>query len=213
MTGGPERGRFSLIGFLKTGMSAAPAVRLDAPRVYLRPPRPGDWKSWAWLREESRAFLTPWEPTWQVDALSRGVFMRRVRRQIGEWRHDEAYSFLMFRHSDDALLGGIGLSNVRRGVAQMASLGYWIGERFSRQGYMTEAVRAMVGFGFHHLGLHRIEAACLPANAASRNLLRKVGFIEEGCARAYLRIDGVWRDHVQFAVLRDDFDREISNAR
>ncbi len=195
-----------MIGFLKTGINTVPSVRLDAARLYLRPARPRDWKVWAFLREESRDFLTPWEPTWPRDALSRNAFLRRLRRQMAEWRNDEGYSFLIFRKGDNALLGGASFANVRRGVAQMASLGYWIGGRHARRGYMTEAGRAIVAFGFRDLGLHRIEAACLPHNIASRTLLARVGFHEEGLARDYLMIDGVWQDHVTFAILRNDGD-------
>ncbi len=193
-----------MIGFLRSGLPTLPAVRLEAERIYLRPPRGRDWRAWAALREESRTFLAPWEPTWPADALLRGAYSRRLRRQHADWRNDEGYSFLVIRKRDEALLGGIGLSNVRRGVAQMASLGYWIGERYARQGYMTESARAVLGFAFRHLGLHRVEAFCLPNNEASRHLLEAVGFHREGYARAYLRIDGAWRDHVLYAVLRED---------
>jgi ribosomal-protein-alanine N-acetyltransferase len=195
-----------MIGFFKGGIAKPPIVRLDNGPIYLRPPRLRDFKRWSRLREESREFLTPWEPAWPADALTRRAFMRRLRRQNAEWRRDEGYSFLVFLNADQQLVGGIGLSNVRRGVAQMASLGYWIGASFSRQGMMSLAVRTMVLFGFAQLGLHRIEAACLPTNAASRGLLTKSGFREEGYARAYLRIDGAWRDHVLYALLREDVE-------
>ncbi len=195
-----------MIGFLKTGVHTLPTMRLDAERLYLRPARPKDWKAWARLRAESRSFLVPWEPSWPVDALSRGAFVRRLRRQIAEWRQDEGYSFLMFLRADHAVVGGVSLSNVRRGVAQMATLGYWIGERFAHQGLMTEAVLTILDFGFRHLGLHRIEAACLPENRASKGLLLKTGFGEEGVGRAYLRINGAWRDHLLFAIVREEFE-------
>ncbi|RMD64342.1 MAG: N-acetyltransferase, partial [Alphaproteobacteria bacterium] len=174
--------------------------RLERGRVYLRPPVHRDWRAWAALRGESRDFLVPWEPTWAHDALTRGAFRRRLRVYKTEMRHGTSYTFLIFRRTDDVLLGGITLSNVRRGVAQSASLGYWIGERFARQGYMTEALAAVLGFAFGELGLHRVEAACLPRNKASRALLLKSGFREEGYAREYLRINGRWQDHVLLAV-------------
>lgn len=197
--------RGGMIGFLRGSLSAFPSVRLETSRVYIRPPRARDWKQWAALREESRAFLTPWEPTWPRDALGRAAFARRLRRQVTEWRHDLAYSFFVFRREDDRLMGGLGLSNVRRGVAQMATLGYWMGEPYAAQGYMSEGVTALLSFAFRQIGLHRVEAACLPHNAASRRLLAKVGFTEEGLARAYLRIDGRWTDHVTHGILREDF--------
>src|SRR5690606_16053876 len=95
-------------------------------------------------------------------------------------------------------------SNVRRGVTQSCSLGYWVGEPYARRGNMSSAVAASLPFVFEHLRLHRLEAACLPTNVASIRLLEKVGFTREGYARRYLRINGVWPDHVLFAMLHDD---------
>ena len=195
-----------MIAFLKTGGNGMPQVRLDAPRVYLRPPRAGDWQEWADLRAQSRQFLTPWEPTWPADALERSAFARRLRRQATEWRNDEGFSFLAFAKPDDVMIGGLGITNVRRGVAQMASIGYWTGRPFVRRGYMTEAVRAVLEFSFTQLGLHRIEAACIPDNLASKGLLVKLGFRAEGEAQSYLRINGEWRDHLLYAILREDLE-------
>ena len=172
--------------------------------VYLRYPRIADYTGWAAVRSESRAFLSPWEPVWAKDELSKGAFRRRIKRYQKETRADTAYAFFVFRKDDDSLMGGCTLSNVRRGVTQCCALGYWIGERFSRQGYMFDAVRALVPFVFSTLGLHRIEAACLPINEPSQNLLVKAGFRQEGLARGYLQINGEWRDHALFALLADD---------
>lgn len=179
-------------------------LTLEHGRVVLRPPRLKDWGEWARLREASRGFLVPWEPTWPHDALSRAAYRRRLRQYAEEARQGTGYSFLVWRRADGALLGGVTLTNVRRGVAQSASLGYWIGAPYARQGYMSEALTAVLDFAFRRLGLHRVEAACLPSNAASRGLLAKIGFREEGYAREYLRINGMWQDHVLFAVLRHD---------
>ena len=184
--------------------SAMRGPRLKHGRVYLRPARQSDWRAWADLRSESRDFLVPWEPSWSSDALSRAAFRRRLRSHEAEWQRGTGYSFLLFRSDDDALVGGVTLSNVRRGVAQSASLGYWVGEPFARQGYMTEGLRAILDFAFDRLALHRIEAACLPGNRASQGLLLKSGFKEEGYSRQYLRINGRWQDHRLFAVLQDD---------
>jgi len=172
--------------------------------VYLRYPRIADFPPWARLRGESRAFLAPWEPVWASDELTKAAFRRRIKRYQKEARLDSAYAFFVFRSEDDVLMGGCTLSNVRRGVTQCCALGYWIGERFSRQGHMYEAVRALVPFIFSTLGMHRIEAACLPSNKASQNLLMKVGFRQEGVALRYLQINGEWRDHVLFALLSDE---------
>lgn len=172
--------------------------------VFLRYPRVSDFPAWASLRAESRTFLAPWEPAWATDELTKGAFRRRLKRYQREAREDSAYAFFVFRAGDDALLGGCTLSNVRRGVTQCCALGYWVGERFARQGYMSDAVRALIPFIFRTLGLHRIEAACLPTNEASRNLLTKAGFRQEGLARRYLLINGEWQDHVLFALLADE---------
>jgi ribosomal-protein-alanine N-acetyltransferase len=172
--------------------------------VYLRYPRIGDYASWARLRGESREFLTKWEPVWADDELTKGAFRRRIKRYHKETRLESAYVFFVFRSRDDTLMGGCTLSNVRRGVTQCCALGYWIGARFARQGFMTDAIHALIPFVFGTLGLHRIEAACLPGNEASRNLLFKAGFHEEGLARKYLLINGEWSDHTLFALLEEE---------
>lgn len=177
---------------------------LPGKRVYLRPPQAGDWAEWAQLRAESRAFLTPWEPTWAPDELTRNAYRRRLRRYSRDAREGFGYAFFIFRREDHRLLGGMTLSNVRRGVTQSCSLGYWMGQHYAGNGYMTDGVRALLGFVFNDLGLHRLEAACLPSNERSKGVLRSVGFREEGLARQYLKIDGAWRDHLLFAMLASD---------
>ena len=172
--------------------------------VFLRPPEMRDHDSWARLREVSRSFLAPWEPTWPADDLTRGAFRLRVRRYNEEIERDEAYPFFVFREHDKALLGGLTLGQMRRGVAQAATLGYWMGEPHAGKGYMSEAVRVASSFAFATLRLHRLEATCLPENMASARLLERVGFQREGQARAYLRINGAWRDHLLFALLETD---------
>jgi ribosomal-protein-alanine N-acetyltransferase len=172
--------------------------------VTLRVPQPGDFAEWAELRERSRAFLTPWEPTWPADDLTRSAFRRRVKRYTEDLRGDLAYAFLIFRGSDNALVGGLTLANIRRGVAQAGSVGYWVGAPFARQGYMTAAMRALLPYCFGTLRLHRVEAACIPSNTASIRLLETTGFEREGYARAYLCINGGWQDHLLYARLKND---------
>ena len=181
---------------------AANFVRGDG--VYLRPAEMRDYAPWAELRQSSRAFLTPWEPTWPPDDLTRAAFRRRVRRHAEELGRDEAYPFLLFLERDDRLVGGLTLGQVRRGVAQAATLGYWMGAPYAGRGLMARAARAAAHFAFATLRLHRVEAACLPENAASVRLLEGVGFHREGFARSYLRINGEWRDHLLFAMTETD---------
>jgi ribosomal-protein-alanine N-acetyltransferase len=163
-----------------------------------------DHGEWSELRMKSREFLQPWEPTWPPDDLSKSAFRRRLAAYARDIDLDQAYPFFIFRQKDEALLGGITLSNVRRGVAQMGSVGYWIGLPHVRHGHMLAAVRTVAPFAFQRLGLHRLEAACIPENVASRELLLKAGFRLEGEARAYLKINGVWRDHLLFGMLAGD---------
>ncbi|MGB8601154.1 MAG: GNAT family protein [Rhizomicrobium sp.] len=185
---------------------------LSGQGVYLRYPRMSDYPSWNALRSESREFLTPWEPSWLSDELTKRAFRRRLKRYSKEARLDTAYAFFVFRREDDALLGGCNLASVRRGVAQSCALGYWIGEPFARRGFMFDAVRALIPFVFATLGLHRLEAACLPTNEPSRNLLVKAGFRQEGLARSYLRINGQWCDHVLFALLAQEVEPTLQSA-
>ena len=174
--------------------------------VVLRVPQSSDHAEWAALRATSRDFLVPWEPTWPADDLTRGAFRRRLKRYADDQRCDLAYAFMIFRSDDNAMVGGLTLANIRRGVAQAGSIGYWVGAPFARKGYMTAAVRALIPFSFRTLRLHRLEAACIPANTASISLLEKTGFTREGYARSYLCINGAWQDHLLYARLNDDPD-------
>jgi ribosomal-protein-alanine N-acetyltransferase len=182
-----------------------PALRNGA--VELRREKMSDWSEWARLRGISRDFLGPFESRWPLDSLTRGAFARRLRRHAREQEAGSGHYFLIFRVEDGTLLGGINIVNVRGGIVQSGTLGYWIGAPFARRGYMTDALRAMLRFAFDDLRLNRVEAACLPDNVASRRLLEKCGFAREGYARQYLRIDGRWQDHLTFAILKDDWDR------
>lgn len=190
--------------FFRTVSFSEPLPTITGSSVLLRAPQMSDYGEWAALREQSRDFLTPWEPTWPADDLTRASFRRRIRRYTEDQRGDLAYAFFIFRRSDQTLVGGLTLANIRRGCAQAGSLGYWMGAPYARRGYMTAAVSALIPFAFTTLRLHRIEAACLPANTASIRLLEKTGFRREGVARQYLCIDGVWQDHLLYARLRDD---------
>lgn len=179
-------------------------VRLQNDTIFLRAPVERDWRPYAELRAESRQFLEPWEPTWPADALTRESFQRRLSRYAADWRADAGYTFLIFRQGDEAVLGGISLSNVRRGVAQTGTLGYWMGKPYAGKGYMTQALALTLEFCFGDLNLHRVEAACLPTNEPSQRLLRRLGFNEDGYARKYLKIRGEWHDHLLFSLLAED---------
>jgi ribosomal-protein-alanine N-acetyltransferase len=163
------------------------AWTVEGKGVRLRPPRRSDYEEWAALREASRAFLQPWEPSWPADDLTRAAFRRRLTAYARERSEGIAYRFLVFRIDDGALTGGLSLSNIRRGVAQTATLGYWAGASFAGRGYTTAAV-----------------AAAVPENVRSARVLEKSGFQLEGRARAYLQIDGRWRDHSLFGIVKSE---------
>jgi len=179
-------------------------VRIETERMALRPPQHSDFREWTALRRASRDFLKPWEPTWASDHLTRKAFTNRVYWAQRSISSGTAVPLFLFRWTDDGLLGAITLDNIRRGPAQAGTLGYWIGAPFARQGFMREAIEAIVHYGFSELDLSRVEAACLPENKASRGVLEKSGFKYEGVAQSYLQINGRWRNHVLYASLRRD---------
>lgn len=191
------------MAFLRSGLASELVPIVRGRGVWLRPPMASDYAPWAELRSRSREHLRPWEPQWSHDELSRAAFRRRIRYYQHDLREDLGYAFFIFA-ADDVLVGGLTLSNVRRGITQAAALGYWLGLPNVGHGYMTEAVRALIPFALDELKLHRLEAACLPHNHASIRILERNGFQREGLARRYLKIDGSWQDHLIFALLSDD---------
>ncbi|MCY1127034.1 GNAT family protein [Frigidibacter sp. RF13] len=178
--------------------------RLETERLTLRLPQHSDYRGWAALREASRDFLSPWDPVWAADALSRKAFTNRVYWAARAEAAGTAVPLLLVRRADEALIGGVTLDNIRRGPAQAGTLGYWVGAPHARKGYMREALEALVHYAFTDLDLSRLEAGCLPENTASRGVLEKVGFKYEGVAQSYLQINGRWRNHVLYANLRAD---------
>jgi ribosomal-protein-alanine N-acetyltransferase len=191
------------MAFFRTINFSEPMPTIAGDGVTLRTPQMTDYGEWSALRQASRDFLTPWEPTWPIDDLTRSAFRRRIRRYTEDLRTDQGYAFLIVRNVDGALVGGLTLANIRRGVAQAGSLGYWMGLPFARRGLMSAAVRAVIPFAFATLRLHRLEAACIPTNAGSIRLLENTGFAREGYAREYLCINGIWQDHLLYARLQN----------
>ena len=185
-------------------MTDATGPVVEGAGVLLRPPRTGDYSAWADLREHSRDYLQPWEPSWPDDDLTRAAYRRRLGVYAREIELGHAWPFFIFDAPGRTLMGAITLSNVRRGVAETGALGYWVGQPYAGRGVATAAVRAMAGFAFRSARLHRLEASCLPANMASRRVLEKSGFRKEGEARAYLKINGAWADHILFGLVADD---------
>ena len=190
------------MAFLRSALPEDYLEPIIGPRLTLRPPTSSDYSDWAELRALSRAHLTPWEPSWSRDELSRPAYRRRLRAYAHDARDDHGYS--LFIAENRTLLGGVTLSNIRRGASQSASLGYWIGAPYAGRGNMQEAVRMIVEFAFGTLKLHRIEAACMIANTASQRVLEKNRFEREGLARRYLKINGRWEDHYTYSLLEPE---------
>lgn len=181
---------------------------IEGRGVTLRPPRAADFQPWAELRDLSAAYLQPWEPSWAEDDLTRPAFRRRLSVYAREMELETAWPFFIFTNGGETLVGAVTLSNIRRGVAESGTLGYWIGRPFAGRGHATAAVKAVLTFAFDTLDLHRVEASCLPANLPSRRVLQKSGFRQEGEAKAYLKINGAWADHLLFGVVSDDWVRD-----
>lgn len=191
------------MGFSALFGPTPPVLRGSA--VTLRPPRMSDYREWAKLRGASRTFLEPWEPSWAADELDRGPWRQRLSRHRREYAQGAAMSLLIFENAQSRLTGGISMGNIRRGVAQSAQIGYWMGEEHAGKGYMGAAIRLMLDHGFGAMRLNRIEAACIPDNERSIRVLEKAGFRREGLLRSYLRINGAWRDHLLYAITADDY--------
>ena len=193
----------SRINFLKRPLRVGRKV-LAGNRVNLRPPLMRDYPYWVKLRRDNQKYLQMREPLWMPDELSRRSFRLRLRTYNQEARQDRGYAFFIWNLEMNQMMGAVNLSYIRRGAAQMGTVGYWIGEHFSNQGLMSEAVGLLCDFAFTTLGLHRLEAACMIDNEPSVRVLKNNKFKEEGYAPRYLKIGGVWADHRLFALCRDD---------
>lgn len=193
-------------------MLGLPLLRREQPALHgtsvtLLLPTVAHYDEWAVLRRDSRAFLEPWEPRWAEDELTRGSWRQRVRRYRRDRQAGTAIAYLIFENAGGRLVGGITIGNIRYGVSQSAQIGYWMGERYAGQGYMPDAISAVIGHAFGPMRLHRIEAACIPRNTRSIRVLEKAGFVREGLLRSYLRINGIWQDHFLYALIVDEHHR------
>lgn len=186
-----------------------PTPHISTQGLLLRAPTPDDYVQWRAVRQGSHQFLQPFEPRWSATDLSRRVFDTRLRRGLWNARNGSEFTFFIFREIEGApqLVGGITLSNVRQRVSLHANMGYWMSADAAGSGVMTNAVGGLLPFVFDQLKLHRLHAACLPHNIASRRVLEKNGFKEEGFADHYLKIDGAWRDHVLFGLSQENYEQ------
>jgi len=180
------------------------SIDLPGGELQLRAPVAQDFIAWQEIRRVSRKFLEPYEPRWPENDLTPLGFRRRMKRYQLELEMKTGETFFLVSKDNNRPIGGISVSNIRRGVALTCNIGYWMGEEFSGKGHMKKTVRAITRHVFTDLNLCRVEAACLPDNKRSSRLLEKAGFQREGLLRKYLEIDGVRRDHILYARLADD---------
>ncbi len=180
-------------------------TKLSGSEVTLRPMRYRDKSQWTQVRTENREWLDPWEATLPnipagspayEDSSVRPTFFQMVSLFRREARAGRSYSFLIWHNEN--LVGQITMGGVTYGAMRGAHIGYWIDKNFANRGFTTQAVELISEFGFTQLGLHRIEINVRPENDASCRVAEKAGFEFEGFKKAFLHIDGAWRDHKCF---------------
>ncbi|MCY0150540.1 GNAT family N-acetyltransferase [Hoeflea sp. G2-23] len=181
------------------------AFRIDGERTFLRYPTVADHGEWSRLRTASRSFLEPWEPSWSDDHENRASFRYRVRRYDADRDAGLALPLFVCLKSNRRIIGGATLGSIRRGAAETCTLGYWMGEQYAGKGLMHDALTGLLPHVFNTMRLHRVEAACIPDNTRSQRLLEKIGFRREGYLNGYLKINGVWRDHLLYALIAEDW--------
>lgn len=172
--------------------------------VVLRHPSWSEFEAWTALRRANRDYLAPWEPQVGEEFLTRNSYRLRLSGLKKMVSKEAGYPFHIFRETDDCFMGACNLTRIERSVVQSAHLGYWLGEHYCGRGYARAAVSAVMRFGFDVVGLHRLQAAVQAENERSVRLLESLGFQKEGTARAYLKINGCWRDHDIYARLSSD---------
>ena len=179
-------------------------LSIHTERCYLRLPRVKDFENWVVLRRNSERFLSQWEPERDKSFYALSLFKSRVKWANKNFKEKKVIHAFIFGKENESLMGAITIDNVRRGAAKSGSIGYWLGEPYVKNGYMNEVVRALTYYVFKNFDLSRIEAATLPENHSSRNLLEKTGFKYEGVAQSYLQIAGRWRNHIIYSLLHED---------
>jgi len=180
-------------------------ARLRHGRIGLRPPRLRDASAWSALRLRNEAWLAPWEPTSAESWRSRHAVVAWPSLLSSVRRFARAGVLLPFVVTyDDRFVGQLTVTNVVRGALRSAQIGYWIDQAHAGRGIITSAVALATDHCFGPVGLHRVQIDIRPENAASRRVVAKLGFREEGYLHRYLDIDGAWRDHLSYALTTED---------
>jgi [ribosomal protein S5]-alanine N-acetyltransferase len=192
-------------------------ARLAHGTVEVRPLRSRDVRAWCEVRVRNERWLAPWEgrpPTspaasWR-DRSSPAVFGAMLRAQRKEARAGRLLPFGVTVGGQ--LRGAVTVAGITRGAFDSASVGYWVDEAVAGRGVMPTALALVLDHCFGPVGLHRVEAAVRPENAASLRVVAKLGFRQEALHRRYLFIDEAWRDHVGFALLAEDVPGGVLRA-
>ncbi len=183
-------------------------MSLTGPRVELRGLRADDWEQWRAVRTRSRHWLERWEPRAEAGSPDPVANREAFAARCGSWERqrafDSAYGFGIFLRRGE-LVGEVSLGTVLRGPFQSAYVGYWVDEAHAGRGYVPEAVVLALRFAFEELGLHRVEAVIVPRNDRSRRVADKLGLRAEGIAERFLQIQGVWEDHLRYAITADEW--------
>jgi len=174
--------------------------------IYISPLELTDAESLLELRLNNRMSHASFEPKRDEHFYTLEFQQQIIQQRLKDALEDRAYMFGIYL-LDGQLIGQITLSNVSRGIAQYADLGYLTDHQLQGKGYMTAAVGLILRYAFQALGLHRVQAAILLHNEASRRVLEKSGFKPEGIARRYLKINDQWQDHQTYAILSDDIQK------
>ena len=200
----PMRGSVASSSLVGPRVHAA-AARRRRPRRVARDPRSAAATGW------SSGSRCP-SPARPIPIADRDAFRARCGAWERQRQFDTAYGFGIFLR-DGTLVGEVSLGSVLRGPFQSCFIGYWIDEAHAGCGYMPEAVALVIRYGFEELGLHRMEAAIVPRNAKSRRVADKLGLRDEGTATRFLQIQGVWEDHVRYAITREEWDERRAGVR
>jgi ribosomal-protein-alanine N-acetyltransferase len=185
---------------------SAPRLRLEDPPTAIRPTSPEDADEQLELRRVNREHTSPWDPRRDESFYSIAGQRLELELDARAWAAGTAYAFaVLAMDEDDRIVGRVALANVVRGPWQNATLGYYIDEARLNRGFATDAVRVAVRYAFDVAGLHRVQAGVLVDNARSVRVLEKAGFRPEGTSLRYLYINGRWRDHLMFAVTREEW--------
>jgi ribosomal-protein-alanine N-acetyltransferase len=184
-------------------------TRLRGRRVMMRPLAPGDFKAWSEVRQRNGDWLTVWEPSRQPHqpdpSTDRSAFASRCLQRDRDRTAGTAYQFGLF--VGEQVIGEVNLNNVIRGAMQSATVGYWVDQRHAGRGYVAEGVVLLMQYAFEQLGLHRVEICIVPRNDRSRRVMEKLQIREEGLAERYLEINGVWEDHIRYAITGEEWQR------